>query len=325
MIRIGCKGDLGLWARQRSVPRGNVGAMTAATHRATMAGMRSLRSAPHATIDGVAGAVGVTPKHLQQATAGLRLRGRCAEMAADHLNRPYRPQGRHPRPMGHKEQWLAVLRRICPPSAVRAAAPPKVLLDDHPVVLASRVGTAGWSARTDLELFEPAPSSLLRAKASAVDVGERAAVARCNGVLPSAVCKRLADDPEWTVRMAMATTIKGPCWMFELFASDESTRGGLAQNVSCPPDLLDSLARCGDEYLRQSIAQNSSCSPELLADLVEDENWDIDIDVANNPSCPPDLLRKFMHHESGEVTEAAANNPSCPPDMLRWGDAAPSP
>ena len=323
-MRIGRKGGPGLGARQPSVPIANMVAMTAAARSATMAGMRSLRSAPHATIDGVAGAAGVTPKHLRQATAGLKLRGRCAEMAADHLNRPYRPQGRHPRPMGHKEQWLAALRRTCPPSAVRAAAPPKVLLDDHPVVLASRAGSSGWSARTDLALFEPAPSSLLRAKASAVDAGERAAVARRNSVLPLAVLKRLARDPEWAVRHAMATTIKGPRWLFEVFASDESTQEGLALNVSCPPDLLDSLARYGDEYLRRSIAQNTSCSPELFADLVEDEDWDIDVYVAQNPGCPPDLLRKLMHHDSGEVVEAAANNPGCQTDLLRGGDAAPS-
>ena len=282
--------------------------MATGTHNAATAAVRVLRSALCATPAAAARSAGVTPKRLRQATASLVPRGRCAQMAADLMNG-------HRQPLiawdnTQQQQWMAVLkRRVCPPAAVRCVAAAAEPSDNRPAAAASVAGTAGWSARTDLEkLVASPPSSLVRVNAGAADRWLRVAAVKHTRSLPPAVFERLAHDPDSMVRHAVAASAGGPRRLLEMYASDEETQGGLVLNARCPPDLLARTDYCDNQVLRRSLAQNPASPPELLEELIGDEDEHIDIYVAHNPSCSPRVLQELMYHHDDAVAEAAANN-----------------
>ena len=282
--------------------------MAAGTNNAATTAVRVLRSALSATPAAAARSAGVTPKRLRQATAGLVPRGRCAKMAADLVNGHRQP------PIAwdntQQQQWMAVLkRRVCPPAVVRCAAAVADRSDDRPAAAVFVAGTAGWSARTDLNNLVAPPPSLVRVNAGATDHWVRVAtVVEHARSLPPAVFERLAHDPDSIVRHAVAARAGGPRHLLEMYASDEETQGGLVLNALCPPDLLARTDYRDNQVLRRSLAQNPACPSELLEELIGDEDEHIDIYVASNPICSPRLLQELTYHHDDAVAEAAANN-----------------
>ena len=265
---------------------------------AVSAGVRVLRSSPHTTVAAAADAVGVPAESLESGLAGLRMLGRCAELAAaaaqtltpqeDHVNR------------------VAVLsHRMCPPPPARASCDKtRATSSISSPNTADVAGIAGWGERSDPR-SRAATGAVVRAAGRSADWSDRGLAAR-SSTLGMSQREALATDSHWDVRAAMARTMRrGPRRLYEVFAADENTQQGLAGNRHCPSDLLDRLARYGDHDLRSELASNPACSADLLVDLVGDEDWGIDYCVAGNPSCPPALLEELTDHESDDVRDVA--------------------
>ena len=265
---------------------------------AVSAGVRVLRSSPHTTVAAAADAVGVPAESLESGLAGLRMLGRCAELAAaaaqtmtpqeDHVNR------------------VAVLsHRVCPPPAARASCDKtRAASSMSGYKMADVAGVAGWGERSDPRSCD-ATGAVVRAAGRSADWSDRGLAAR-SSTLGTSQREALATDSHWDVRSSMARTMRrGPRRLYEVFAADENTQQSLAGNRHCPSDLLDRLARYDDNALRRELASNPACSADLLVDLVGDEDWNIDYCVAGNPSCPPALLEELTDHESDEVRDVA--------------------
>ena len=268
---------------------------------AVSAGVRVLRSSPHTTVAAAADAVGVPAESLGSGLAGLRILGRCAELAAAAAQTmtPLPPQE------DHVNRVAVLSHRACPPPAARASCDiTRATSSMSGYKMADVAGIAGWGERSDPRSCD-ATGAVVRAAGRSADWSDRGLAAR-SPHLGTSQREALATDRSWHVRSSMARTMRrGPRRLYEVFAADENTQQSLAGNQYCPSDLLDRLARYGDDNLRRELASNPACSADLLVDLVGDEDWNIDYCVAGNPSCPPALLDELTDHESDEVRDVA--------------------
>jgi len=97
---------------------------------------------------------------------------------------------------------------------------------------------------------------------------------------PPDVLQKLARDPEWSVREAVAS------------------------NHSSPPKAFTWLLK-HDGHTHDCIAQNPACPPRILYKLAKNANWMIRGAVINNPNTPQDLLRRLAQDSVADVAHAA--------------------
>lgn len=118
---------------------------------------------------------------------------------------------------------------------------------------------------------------------------ERLRAARSSDI--PAVLRHLADDPEISVRQAVA------------------------ENPATPPGTLDQMARAPAESVRWYVAANPSTPPGTVELLASDSNSNVRIAVAGRPDCPPATLAQLAQ-TGGLVRRVVAGHRNTPPGVL---------
>lgn len=97
-----------------------------------------------------------------------------------------------------------------------------------------------------------------------------------------------------------------------------STTTVIAENPSCPSDLLKKIAESCDEDEALSICKNRNISKDVLDIILSkfSDNEMITQNIAENPSCPSDLLKKIAESCDEDGALCVCNNSSVTKDIL---------
>ena len=304
--------------------------------------MRTLRSAPWASLQHVSETTAVKPSTLHRRLDGLRQRGDCAAAAKSTIAALAASSTEVP----HRWSLPGVLRLMQRswaeplPTARKARSNVGELFH----------GTAAWTLRT----LGGGPGTLAataRAASVSADPEVRALVASCwvDGaeIAPAAALARLASDSEIEVRRWVAGNAGCPSAVMGLMslAEDETLRLTVAERNDCPPSVLARLVNDRDEgvceaatrnpacphstllrlgygdsdleFYRWHVAHNPSCPPDLLDDLVDDIDVDTAMAAAANSNCSVETAQRLVDDPREEMRAMAARHPSCPPQRLQ--------
>lgn len=148
----------------------------------------------------------------------------------------------------------------------------------------------------------------------------------------------LPIDNEDALYDAAYVAIRNPSLPLEdlvALASDGSVeiRGGIAENPSCPVEILRALstdlgAADGNPLARSGCAANPSIPSDILSRLLHDDDWRVRRAAAGNPVVSVAVLERFASLEYWKSTpggfvdtfvlEGVANNPRTPRSVLAW-------
>ena len=306
------------------------------------AAVRTLRSAPWASLQHVSETASVKPSTLHRRLDGLRQRGDCAAAAKSTIAALAASSTEVP----HRWSLPGVFRLMQRswdeplPTALQARSNMGELFH----------GTAAWHLRT----LGGGPGTLpsaVRAAAVSTDHGKRVLAASCwavgGEIAPPATLARLAADPESEVRRWVAGNAGCPAAVMGLMslAEDETLRRTVAGNAGCPPEVLARLVGDRDEdvceaavrnpacphatllrlgygendteFYRWHVAHNPNCPPELLEDLTNDIDIDVAMAAAHNPNCSLETVMGLAEHPDEHLRATAAQHPLCPPRWLQ--------
>ena len=255
--------------------------------------VRSARSAPHATLDEVAGAAGVSKRVLLRGLRSVSGRGRCDSMIVERfssLNAPMRA--------------AATVVAAGPPSLLRLAAQDSAQRVTDTLSCAG-AGTATWATRS---YEHPAPTRRIAASAS----GNSRMASDPN--LPAAVLGRIACDSS-IVAVKSTASENAACPPYAL-AALAATDTHAAAHPRCPSYVIGLLAGSDDEELRRRAARNPNCAPETVARLVADRSVYVRQVALENPNCPPGVLQKAAGSDVYGDQEHAVYNPACGAETL---------
>ena len=219
---------------------------------ATLAAVRVTRMAPSATLTEAAEAAGVSSNALQNGLRMLNGRGGCAATAAKAAAKADRREHRR----------RAVEHRVCPPSAVRAAAE----LDGFASVGASGRGVAAWTA-TRFGRLSPR-RAMAHFGLSGDDNHELYCHAECFDA--DAMLVRLTYHHMASIRAKVQRV--SPPWIIKMFAvgGDTATLINAACNSRCPPEVLAALSTNDRVDVRYAVARNRECPRLQLERLAID-------------------------------------------------------
>ena len=219
---------------------------------AALTAVRATRMAPAATLTEAAEAAGVSSNALQNGLRLLNGRGGCAAVAAQAAAKADRREHRRG----------AVAHRVCPPSAVRAAAE----LDEFASVGASGRGVAAWTAQR-LGRFNPRRAM---ANLGLSDDDNSELWARADNFDADAMLVRLTYHHMASIRIK--TQRVSPPWIIKMFAvgGDTDTLINAACNSRCPPEMLAALSTNDIVDVRHAVAWNRGCPRLQLERLAVD-------------------------------------------------------
>ena len=161
------------------------------------------------------------------------------------------------------------------------------------------------------------------------DAGVRFYVA-ANRHSPLGTLLALADDPEATVRSAVALSLAyDPLASRPVRDVNESIGRGLSRDPQVlvrlalasnargvPEAVLDSLARDPDQVVRRKVAASPYASKSALTALVQDSVLAVQATALANPNAPDTWLRRHAGHPRKEVVMAVCRNVNTPGSVL---------
>ena len=135
-----------------------------------------------------------------------------------------------------------------------------------------------------------------------------------NPLFPVAMLERLANDDNWKVRQAIASSLSTPVIWLERLANDEDyqVRQSVARNLSTPVPLLEQLASDVDYNVCLAVASNPSISVTGLGLLASNKEYCVRFAVAMHSSTPVSILERLASDEVANVCLAVAKHPSTP-------------
>ena len=83
--------------------------------------------------------------------------------------------------------------------------------------------------------------------------------------------------------------------LLEYILNHENACTALANDPTCPPDVLRVVATSGNMYVRHAAARNPNTPADVLVVLSHDPDSSVVVAVARNPACPPELLEKLKN------------------------------
>ena len=263
------------------------------------AAARLARCAPAHTLGEVATAADTTAHELVRRLTDLPVRGRCARLAADTIQR------------SRAAAAAAEQSQACPPAVVRAsAAGPNTMRGS---------GTAGWSSSA-------LPSSSLRVCAPRLRAGDAAVagiVAAANPDCPPLLLERLALTKEAFSYTRAAVAANPSCWShtIERLASNTkermNVRAAAVANPSCPRTVVERLVSDNEPKIRYAASDNPAMSPEHRHEMAHSPNRDVREAIAGSRLSPPDVLAVLAADNDPMVRSAVAGNPACSLDLLK--------
>ena len=131
--------------------------------------------------------------------------------------------------------------------------------------------------------------------------------------LSLATFTRLARDPQFEVRVALARRNDTPASVREILAydSDVRTRHAVAIHPQTPPRLLEKMVTGGSYRVRYGVALNPNTPAHALQRLARDRDHQVRAMVARNPSTPEPILAGLLADDD-HVRVSLARNPACP-------------
>lgn len=133
---------------------------------------------------------------------------------------------------------------------------------------------------------------------------------------PIPVLRRLATDPSWSVRAAVASHPRCPPALLVQLVHDpeDEVQAVVASRLHLDTDrpLLAQLARTGGYGTKRVVAGNRHTSGTTLRHLAHSDHIGVRWQVASNPSCGPRTLLTLTTDPISSVREAAQTNPSLP-------------
>ena len=281
------------------------------------------RSHPHRDV------VAVTAS---SAALAVTARGRCAAAASRAAT------SRDP-----SRRAAAARSLSCPPGVAAALATDR-----------SRRVRLSTPRRLRLEAMSYEPDTALRHAAAGAET-TRSVLTRCladsdvavhaaavgNAAMPAAILEALTHPPKDQYLVAANTALTPRCCRLITNDGDVVVLGILAENLSCPPDVLARLLEHRHTHVSNNAASNRHCpvdltkkaaldrlqiSPEALsnpvlpASLIDDlshskETWVRSI-VAEHPNCSPETLLRLSADTEDMVRSSAAANPNTPHDVI---------
>lgn len=79
----------------------------------------------------------------------------------------------------------------------------------------------------------------------------------------------------------------------------------VAENNSCPADLIKTLLKDKDPDVRAALALNKSVDKNTLEKLCDDDDVNVRLSLAHEPSMPQDLLEKLSRDSNPYVSDSA--------------------
>lgn len=128
---------------------------------------------------------------------------------------------------------------------------------------------------------------------------------------------RLATDPQFELRVALARRDDTPANIRAILARDKDVRiqHAVAIHPQTPPRLLETLATDKSYRVRYGVALNPNTPPRTLQRLASDRDHQVRAMVARNPSTPSATLDGFLRDDD-HVRVSLARNPACPQYLL---------
>jgi hypothetical protein len=99
--------------------------------------------------------------------------------------------------------------------------------------------------------------------------------------------------------------------------SNEYLRSKVAQNIYCPPEILEQLAKDEKEKIRRAVAINQELPINLIAVLADDESEYVRTSLARNRNNPLPILEKLARDSSPDVRLMVNNNRNIPLELLK--------
>jgi internalin A len=120
--------------------------------------------------------------------------------------------------------------------------------------------------------------------------------------------RELADDSDWQIREAVASSRYTPQYLLTSLAGDSvpAVVAAVASNPKATPRTLRELA----ESHPLQVAGNPACPVDLLASLADDKSWAMTMALSFNPNTPRQILEEVDIAGDLRIRINLAGNPS---------------
>lgn len=99
-----------------------------------------------------------------------------------------------------------------------------------------------------------------------------------------------------------------PVPMLRWLSANKTYHELLANNVSCPPDILQKLSDSKSIAVRQAVAAHANTPVETLRKLANDERVSVCIAVGTNPATPRDIVASLPDERMEALIRSELNN-----------------
>jgi hypothetical protein len=106
--------------------------------------------------------------------------------------------------------------------------------------------------------------------------------------------RKLASDPDWRIRAAVARNPSTPADVVAALAGEPELAAVLAAHPAATPELLARLSSVADAAVREAVAKHPAAPPGTLAMLLEDGGSAVRLAALENPNTPRDAVRRLV-------------------------------